>query len=127
MNLAMTVGAKDDALIEFGFHSFPTARITLLRYTEVLVTIGSVMKFQCVRATVISANFTASAFVGNCFSSRILPSSADTLYQVFSPVRITPYVTHLFMILVFITAGCSTIELPRISMIIGILMLLSIR
>jgi hypothetical protein len=72
MNLTMTIGAQDYALIQFFLHFFPRARVSFLRYSEVLFFIAVMVEFHSLRALIISAYRAPAAFVFHSHQSYLL-------------------------------------------------------
>jgi hypothetical protein len=94
MDLAMAVGTKNLALIEFHPNFFPTSSVTLRGNPEVFFAGIEVMYFQCLSTSIISA---ARTFAAQKIQSHLADSLApflNGLNQVLAAIGVAPPISH---------------------------------
>ncbi len=89
VNLAMAVGAQQNAFIQLFLDLGPAPRIPFFRYTEILAGGVLMVKLKGFNALVVSAYFAASAFVFHGRLPDFFPAFMNGSDQILSAVCVT--------------------------------------
>lgn len=94
VNLAMTVCAYEDALLDFFPHPIPGSGHSIHGNAEVLIGWIRMMKFERPRTSIVSAALAFTAFEGDGHVSDFLSTFRNCLFEIFGTAGIGTFVRH---------------------------------